>query len=54
MISCQDIKVEGNDSVKNTKPVFEGDVSRVKRIGQNMIAGEIEINGDVDMHCALI
>jgi formylmethanofuran dehydrogenase subunit C len=45
------VKVEGSDSVENTKIVFEGDVSRVKRIGQNMSAGEIEINGDVDMHC---
>ena len=24
---------------------------QVKRIGQNMSAGEIEINGNVDMHC---
>ena len=43
--------MEGKDSVENTKLVFEGDVSRVKRIGQNMSAGEIEINGNVDMHC---
>jgi formylmethanofuran dehydrogenase subunit C len=45
------LKVEGSDSVENTKIVFEGDVSRVKRIGQNTSAGEIEINGNVDMHC---
>jgi formylmethanofuran dehydrogenase subunit C len=45
------VKVEGSDSVENVKLVFEGDVSRVKRIGQNMSAGEIEINGNVDMHC---
>jgi formylmethanofuran dehydrogenase subunit C len=45
------VEVEGKDSVENTKLVFEGDVSRVKRIGQNMTAGEIEINGNVDMHC---
>ncbi|WP_440945700.1 formylmethanofuran dehydrogenase subunit C [Methanosarcina sp. T3] len=45
------VEVEGNDSVENTKIVFDGDVSRVKRIGQNMSAGEIEINGNVDMHC---
>lgn len=45
------VEVEGSDSVENTKLVFEGDVSRVKRIGQNMSAGEIEINGNVDMHC---
>jgi formylmethanofuran dehydrogenase subunit C len=46
-----DVSVEGSDSTENTKIVFEGDVSRVKRIGQNMSAGEIEINGSVDMHC---
>jgi len=45
------VEVEGSDSAENTKIVFEGDVSRVKRIGQNMSAGEIEINGNVDMHC---
>ena len=45
------IEVEGNDTAENTKIIFEGDVSRVKRIGQNMSAGEIEINGNVDMHC---
>jgi formylmethanofuran dehydrogenase subunit C len=45
------VSVEGRDSAENTKIVFESDVSRVKRIGQNMSAGEIEINGSVDMHC---
>ena len=45
------VDVEGSSSTENTKIVFEGDVSRVKRIGQNMSAGEIEINGNVDMHC---
>jgi len=45
------VEAESSDSVENTKIVFEGDVSRVKRIGQNMSAGEIEINGNVDMHC---
>lgn len=45
------IEVEGSDSVENTKLVIDGDVSRVKRIGQGMSAGEIEINGNVDMHC---
>ncbi|MGB9929082.1 MAG: formylmethanofuran dehydrogenase subunit C, partial [Methanosarcina sp.] len=45
------IEVEGTDSAENTKIIIEGDVSRVKRIGQNMSAGEIEINGNVDMHC---
>ncbi len=46
-----DVTVEGVDSAENTKIVFESDVSRVKRIGQDMSAGEIEINGNVDMHC---
>ncbi|WP_440954585.1 formylmethanofuran dehydrogenase subunit C [Methanosarcina sp. Mfa9] len=45
------VEVEGSDSAENTKIVFEGDVFRVKRIGQGMSAGEIEINGNVDMHC---
>lgn len=45
------VEVEGSDSVENTKLVIDGDVSRVKRIGQGMSAGEIEINGNVDMHC---
>jgi formylmethanofuran dehydrogenase subunit C len=45
------VSVEGSDSAENTKIVFDGNVSRVKRIGQGMSAGEIEINGDVDMHC---
>jgi formylmethanofuran dehydrogenase subunit C len=45
------VSVDGSDSAANTKIVFDGNVSRVKRIGQGMSAGEIEINGDVDMHC---
>lgn len=45
------VNVEGSDSAENTRIIFEGDVSRVKRIGQDMTAGEIEINGNVDMHC---
>lgn len=45
------VKVEGKDSAENTKIVINGDASRVKRIGQGMSTGEIEINGNVDMHC---
>lgn len=45
------VKVEGKDSTENTIIVINGDVSRVKRIGQGMSSGEIEINGNVDMHC---
>jgi formylmethanofuran dehydrogenase subunit C len=36
---------------QHIKIVFEGSVPRVKRIGEGMSTGEIEINGDVDMHC---
>lgn len=32
------------------KIIVEGNVSNVKRIGEKMSAGEIEINGDVGMH----
>lgn len=46
-----DVAVDGSDSTENTKIVINGDVSRVKRIGQEMSAGEIEINSNVDMHC---
>lgn len=35
----------------NVKIVMNGDLSRVKRIGQGMTGGEIEINSNVDMHC---
>ncbi|MDD3042250.1 MAG: formylmethanofuran dehydrogenase subunit C, partial [Methanosarcinaceae archaeon] len=45
------VELEGSASAEETKIVIEGDVSRVKRIGQGMTAGEIEINGNVDMHC---
>ncbi|MGP8322222.1 MAG: formylmethanofuran dehydrogenase subunit C [Methanosarcinaceae archaeon] len=46
-----DVSVDGSDTVENTKIIFNGDVSRVKRIGQDMSAGEILINSNVDMHC---
>ncbi|MBW6470966.1 MAG: formylmethanofuran dehydrogenase subunit C, partial [Methanosarcinaceae archaeon] len=45
------VAVDGSGSVDETKIVINGDVSRVKRIGEGMSAGEIEINGNVDMHC---
>lgn len=45
------VELEGSASAEETKIVIEGDVSRVKRIGQGMTTGEIEINGNVDMHC---
>lgn len=42
---------EAAASADEVKVVFEGDLSRVKHIGDGMKAGEIEANGDVDMHC---
>ncbi|MCL7411889.1 MAG: formylmethanofuran dehydrogenase subunit C [Methanosarcinaceae archaeon] len=46
-----DVVVDGFGSVDEMKIIINGDVSRVKRIGQGMSAGEIEINSNVDMHC---
>jgi len=36
--------------VADTKIIIDGDVSNVKRIGENMTAGEIIINSGVGMH----
>ena len=44
------IKVEGSGSAADTKIIIEGDLSRVKRIGEGMTAGFIIIKGNVDMH----
>ena len=47
-----DVSVEGEaGSAEEVKIVMDGDLSRVKHIGDGMKAGEIEANGDVDMHC---
>lgn len=47
-----DVNVEGEaKNADEVKIVFEGDLSVVKRIGEGMKAGEIEIDGDVNMHC---
>ncbi len=47
-----DVSVEGEaGSAEEVKIVLEGDLSRVKHIGDGMKAGEIEAQGDVDMHC---
>jgi formylmethanofuran dehydrogenase subunit C len=40
----------GDDGIEETKIVIDGDLSRVKRIGQGMKAGSIEINGSAGMH----
>ncbi|NJD75655.1 MAG: formylmethanofuran dehydrogenase subunit C [Candidatus Methanoperedens sp.] len=44
------VKVEGSGTAADTKIVMEGDLSRVKRIGEGMTAGLIIIKGNVDMH----
>ncbi len=44
------IKVEGSGAAADTKIIIEGDLSRVKRIGEGMTAGLIIIKGNVDMH----
>ncbi len=47
-----EVSVEGDaTSEAEVKIVMDGDLSRVKYIGAGMKAGEIEANGDVDMHC---
>ena len=46
-----DITVEGTaDSPAEVKMIFNGDCGRVKYIGTKMSAGEIIVNGDVDLH----
>ena len=46
-----EVVVDGSDTPENVVIEINGDVSRIKRIGQGMTAGEIIINGNVDMHC---
>jgi formylmethanofuran dehydrogenase subunit C len=47
-----DIKVKGSaDAADEVKIEINGNVNRVKRIGEGMTAGRIMINGDVDMRC---
>ena len=48
-----DVDVNGSKGLvtpEETKIIIEGDVSRVKRIGQAMKAGSIEISGSAGMH----
>ncbi|MGC9444238.1 MAG: formylmethanofuran dehydrogenase subunit C [Candidatus Methanospirareceae archaeon] len=46
-----EVSVAGDaTSADGVKIVFEGNLTRVKRIGAGMKAGEIEARGDVDMH----
>lgn len=44
------VNVNGAGPAADTKLVIEGDLSRVKRIGEGMTAGIIMIKGNVDMH----
>ncbi len=47
-----DVSITGDaEKADDVKIIMEGDLSRVKRIGEGMKAGEIEIHSDVDMHC---
>ncbi len=46
-----EVVADGSDSAENVRIEINGDLSRIKRIGQRMSAGEIVINGNVDMHC---
>ena len=45
-----DVDVQGHSSPEETTIVIEGDVSRVKRIGQGMKMGKIEVQGAAGMH----
>lgn len=45
-----EVKVEGQGQVEHTCIVINGSVPRVKRLGEKMTAGRIDIKGDVDMH----
>ena len=46
-----DVAVDGSADAAGTKIVIDGDVPRVKRIGEAMTAGEIVVKGDCDMRC---
>ena len=46
-----EVDIQGNGgSPEETKIIIDGDVSRVKRIGQGMNSGMIEILGSAGMH----
>ncbi|MHB8117477.1 MAG: formylmethanofuran dehydrogenase subunit C [Methanothrix sp.] len=45
-----DVDASGAGSPEETNILIDGDVSRVKRIGQGMKAGRIEIHGSAGMH----
>jgi len=45
-----DVKGDGGSSAEDTSIVVDGDVPRVKRIGEGMTAGKILIKGSTGMH----
>lgn len=45
-----DVDAKGSGTPEETSILIEGDVSRVKRIGQGMKTGKIEIHGSAGMH----
>ena len=45
-----EVEVQADETPVDTKIIIDGDVSRVKRIGQGMKSGKIEILGNVGMH----
>ncbi len=45
-----EVDVRAGEESEDTKIVIDGDVSRVKRIGQGMKSGKIEILGSAGMH----
>jgi formylmethanofuran dehydrogenase subunit C len=45
-----DVDVTGASTPEETSILIEGDVSRIKRIGEGMKAGRIEIHGSAGMH----
>jgi len=45
-----DVEVTGNGPLEETSIIIQGEVSRVKRIGQGMKTGKIEIQGSAGMH----
>ncbi|MEA3295466.1 MAG: formylmethanofuran dehydrogenase subunit C [Euryarchaeota archaeon] len=54
LLELFDIKVDGSADAADVKIEINGNVARVKRIGEGMSAGEIVINGDVDMRCGAL
>ncbi|MFO8020476.1 MAG: formylmethanofuran dehydrogenase subunit C [Promethearchaeia archaeon] len=45
-----EVSGDSEDEAESINIIVEGDLSDVKRIGEKMSTGEIEINGDVGMH----